>query len=92
MGRGTTNWPIGAVRGACLDLDTDRSLPRGARIGHQRNPREIVTLEELAISNSFETAALIEVLEEKGLLTKAEVLKMVKRLKAKQAIGIERPW
>lgn len=47
------------------------------------NPREIVTLEELAISNSFEIAALIEVLEEKGLLTKAEVLEMVKRLKTK---------
>jgi len=52
--------------------------------------RQTVTLEELAISNSFETAALIDVLEEKGLLTKAEVLEMVKRLKAKQAIGIER--
>jgi len=47
------------------------------------DPRQTVTLEELAISNSFEIAALIEVLEEKGLLTKAEVLEMVKRVKAK---------
>jgi len=46
------------------------------------NPREIVTLEELAISNSFETAALIEVLERKGLLTKAEVLEMIKQLRS----------
>ena len=46
------------------------------------NPREIVTLEELAISNSLETAALIEVLERKGLLTKAEVLEMIKHLRS----------
>ncbi len=46
------------------------------------NPREIVTLEELAISNSCETAALIEVLERKGILTKAEVLEMIKQLRS----------
>ena len=47
--------------------------------------REVVTLEELAISNSFEIAALIEVLESKGLVMKAEVLDMIRILKVKGA-------
>ena len=34
------------------------------------DPKEIVTLEELAIPNMWEVAALIEVLEKKGLLPK----------------------
>jgi len=36
------------------------------------DPKEIVTLEELAISNMWEVAALIEVLEKKGLLPKGK--------------------
>ena len=36
----------------------------------QLDPKDIVTLEELGISNMWETAALVEVLEKKGLLTK----------------------
>ncbi len=36
----------------------------------QLDPNDIVTLEELAISNMWETAALVEVWEKKGLLTK----------------------
>ena len=36
------------------------------------DPKDIVTLEELAISNMWETAALVEVLEEKGLLPKGK--------------------
>ncbi len=47
--------------------------------------RVTVTLEELAVSNSFEIAALIEVLERKGLLTKAEVLEMIRQLRARQS-------
>jgi len=39
-------------------------------MAEQLDPNEIVTLEELAISNMWETAALVEVLEKKGLLTK----------------------
>ena len=53
-------------------------------MGIRGDAREIVTVEEVAISNSFEIAALIEVLEAKGILTKAEVLEMLRRLKAKQ--------
>ena len=36
----------------------------------QLDPKDIATLEELAISNMWETAALVEVLEKKGLLAK----------------------
>jgi hypothetical protein len=41
---------------------------------------ETVTPEELAISNSFEIAALITVLERKGLLNRQEVLLEIRRL------------
>ena len=34
------------------------------------NPKDLVTLEELAISSMWEMAALVEVLEKKGLLAK----------------------
>ncbi len=34
------------------------------------DPNEIVTLEELALFSMWEMAALVEVLEKKGLLTK----------------------
>ena len=34
------------------------------------DPKDIVTPKELAISNMWETAALVEVLEKKGLLAK----------------------
>jgi hypothetical protein len=44
------------------------------------NNDEVVTPEELALSNSFEIAAIVSVLERKGLLTKAEVVTEVKRL------------
>lgn len=44
-------------------------------------PKETVTLEELAISNSFEIAALISVMERKGLLTREEVIDEIKLLR-----------
>ncbi len=45
------------------------------------DPKEIVTLEELAISNMWETSALVELLERKGILTKQEVLAMIQELR-----------
>ena len=36
------------------------------------DPKEIFTLEELAISSMWEMAALVEVLEQKGLLPKGK--------------------
>ncbi len=45
------------------------------------NPHDLLTLEELAISNMWETSALVELLERKGILTKQEVLDMMQELR-----------
>ncbi len=45
------------------------------------DPNEIVTLEELAISGMWEMAALVEVLEKKGLLTKQDILEALCELR-----------
>ncbi len=47
------------------------------------DPKEIVTLEELAISSMWEMAALVEVLEKKGLLTKKDILDAIRELRRK---------
>ncbi len=47
-------------------------------------PKEIVTLEELALSNMWETSALVELLERKGILTKQEVLDMIQELRQRE--------
>ena len=44
------------------------------------DPNDLVTLEELAISNMWENAALVELLERKGILTRQEVLDMIQEL------------
>ncbi len=48
------------------------------------DPNDLVTLEELALSNMWENAALVELLERKGVLTKQEVLDMIQELRRKQ--------
>ena len=40
-------------------------------------PKDLITLEELAIANMWETLALVELLERKGILTRHEVLDMI---------------
>ena len=45
------------------------------------DPKEIVTLEELAISSMWEMAVLVEVLEKKGLLTKQDILDAIRELR-----------
>ncbi len=47
------------------------------------DPNDIVTLEELAISSMWETAALVEVLEKKALLTKQDILDAILELRRK---------
>ncbi|MEC4670967.1 MAG: hypothetical protein VST66_03690 [Nitrospirota bacterium] len=47
------------------------------------DPSDIVTLEELAISSMWEMAALVEVLEKKGLLTKQDILDAIRELRKK---------
>lgn len=45
------------------------------------DPKETVTIEELTISNSYEIAALVSVLERKGLLTREEVIEEIKQMR-----------
>ncbi len=52
------------------------------------DPRELVTLEELALSNMWETSALVEVLERKGILTRQEVLDMFETLRRREPTAI----
>ncbi len=47
------------------------------------NPKELVTLEELTISNMWEVAALIEVLEKKGVMKKQDILHAIRELRQK---------
>ncbi len=48
------------------------------------DPTGLVTLEELALSTMWETSALGEGLERKGILTKQDVLAMIQELRQRQ--------
>jgi len=50
-----------------------------------RHRLQSVSVDELAISNMLKLNALVELLDEKGLLGKQEVLDRVKRLTAEMA-------
>jgi len=52
-------------------------------VAQQGKPDDLITLQELAASNAYEIAALVAVLERKGILTQQEVLEEIVRLKAK---------
>jgi len=47
----------------------------------QLEKREMLTLEELAVSNSYEIAALVSLHERKGLLTREEVIEEISRMR-----------
>ena len=48
------------------------------------DPRETVSFEELLRSNVIEQEALVNLLEKRGIITKAELLNEIKRLKNKK--------
>ena len=50
-------------------------------MANKLDKKEVVTLEELTLSNAWELEALIEVLTAKGLITKREVLDMLTELR-----------
>ncbi len=50
--------------------------------------KDLVTLEELAIANRWETSALVELLERKGILTKQDVLDMIQELRQREPTAI----
>ncbi len=52
-------------------------------MAEQGKPDDLVTLQELAVSSAYEIAGVVAVLERKGILTRAEVLDEIKRLRNK---------
>ena len=52
------------------------------------DPKELVTLQELAVSNAFEIAALVSVLERKGVITRAEVVEEIATQKKRRPRGV----
>src|SRR5207244_10471604 len=55
------------------------------------DPQQLVTTEELAISSMWEMAALVELLERKGICTKQEVLDMIQELWRKNPNAVDPP-
>lgn len=56
-------------------------------MAQQGNADELVTLQELAVSSAYEIAALVAVLERKGLLTQQEVLEEITKMKQASTHG-----
>ena len=50
-------------------------------MAEKRDPKETVKIEEVVISHMFEIAALVELLESKGVLSKKEVVDTIQRLR-----------
>ncbi len=47
------------------------------------DPKQIVTTEEIVITNMVEISALIELLMEKGIITRDELMERCKKLRGK---------
>ncbi len=56
----------------------------GSIMAEKLDPNDLVTLKELAISTMWETSALVELLERKGILTRKEVLAMIQELRQRE--------
>ncbi len=65
-----------------------RRYLEGNAVAEPLDPNDLVTLEELALSNMWETSALVELLERKGILTKQEVLDMIQELRQRESTAI----
>ncbi len=52
------------------------------------NSEELVTTNDLAIPTMWENAALVELLERKGILTRKEVLSMFQELRQREPTAI----
>ena len=49
----------------------------------EQNPKEeSISLEQLVVSHSYEMLALITVLEQKGILTRQEIIEVIKELQS----------
>jgi hypothetical protein len=53
----------------------------------QKPPRQTVTFEQLSYSNMLTLNALVELLTEKGVLTKPEILERIKKLQSETKVS-----
>ncbi len=61
------------------------SVRKGIEVmAEQLDPKETVSFEELLMSNVYTQEALINLLEAKGLIKKAELLEEIKRLRNRE--------
>ena len=51
------------------------------------DPKEVVSFEEVLLSNVYTQEALINLLEAKGIIKKAELMEEIKRLRNKEEAG-----
>jgi hypothetical protein len=64
-----------------LSIPGHQGYPFEVIMAQKLDEKETVTLEELAISNSFEIMAMFNILAKKGLITSAELEEELIRLK-----------
>jgi hypothetical protein len=57
-----------------------RTASKGTVMTHKLDDEQMASLEELVVSHSYEMLALITVLEKKGILTRGEVIEVIKEL------------
>ncbi len=62
-------------------------------MGQPLDPNDLVTLDELALSTMWETSALVELLERKGVLTRQEIYDAIAELRQRhpEAATLELP-
>ncbi len=53
----------------------------------ERDERVTVRIEELALSNSITLTALVELLEQRGILKQAEVIERVRTIRERKRAG-----
>jgi len=53
------------------------------------DPEEVVTPDELAVSNMWEIAAIVEILERKGLCTKQELYDIIEEIRARNPAALQ---
>jgi hypothetical protein len=77
-----------------IGLATPRGSPelksgrRGSNpMAEKLNPKEVVSFEEVLLSNVYTQEALINLLEAKGIIKKAELMEEIKRLRDKENRG-----
>ena len=57
-------------------------------MANKLDKKEVVTLDELTLSNAWELEALVEVLTAKGVITKQEVLEMLRELRRRNPVAV----